>query len=470
MMAEPTQQGGLPSVLVSKKRRLSAVWIAPVLAALAIGYMVFDALRSRGPMITITFDDAEGIVEGKSPLKFEGVVVGTVEAVEADLATGSVTLRSRLEASARGLATSGSQFWIQNPEIGVGGISSLDTLISGPYVACLPGSGAPDTEFEGLAQRPPIPASRPGLRLSLLAEVVRELHPGSPVLYRGVPVGAVDAVALAAADGRVIVDVFIEEEHASLVQNDSYFWEVSGVQADYQIGEGLILNTESLRPILTGAVAFRSGPVVEGGSRVADGTDFPLHWHPSISWKPGHLRDPGTPGDFSAMMGHLASILQNADESDVIDATVNAMNELRLVSVEANRTLDAVNRLAEEDGDLDQTVASLGAMALELRGAASRVTAVLEEVEERKMLEQADHLLTQLESAAPELVEAMTDLGDTLERIDALVYANERPLTDTIRALREASLQLDALLEDLRDNPSQLLSEPPSRSLPRSKP
>lgn len=469
-MAEPSQPGEVPMVLVSRKGRLSAVWIAPVLAALAIGYMAYDALSTRGPMITIIFDEAEGIVEGKSALKYEGVEIGRIESVKVDVATGSVTLQGRLDASASGLAVDGSRFWIQNPEIGVSGISSLDTLISGPYVACLPGDGVSKLVFKGLPNRPPVPASRPGLRISLIAEVVRELQPGSPVLYRGLEVGAIDAVSLDAAGKSVVVDAFIDKDFAFLVRPDSTFWEVSGLQADFRIGEGLILNTDSIRPTLTGAVAFLSEPIIDRDSRVAEGTTFPLHCHPSISWKPESLQNPDAPSTTSEMIDHLASILRKADETDVIGPLVSAMNELRLASVEANRSLKGVSELVERDGDLDKTVARLGSMAIQLQEAASEVTSALNDVEERQMLDKTDKLLTQLEAATPDLIKAMGDLGGTLERIDGLVKSNDQSIADTIRALREASLRLNALLEDLRANPSQLLSEPPSRSLPRSKP
>ena len=58
--------------------------------------------------MTIVFDNAEGIVEGKSPLKYEGVVVGTVTAIAADLTTGTVTVKARLTASASPIASTGS--------------------------------------------------------------------------------------------------------------------------------------------------------------------------------------------------------------------------------------------------------------------------------------------------------------------------------------------------------------------------
>ena len=133
-MPEPSAPSDTPQMIVTRKKRFSIVWVAPIIAILAVAYMVYDGLSQRGPMLTLYFHDAEGIVAGKSALKFEGVEVGVVESVSVDVSTGRVTLRGRLDASAAAIASQGSQFWIQNPEIGLAGIASLDTLISGPYV------------------------------------------------------------------------------------------------------------------------------------------------------------------------------------------------------------------------------------------------------------------------------------------------------------------------------------------------
>ncbi len=292
-----------PAAQVTTKRRLSAIWIAPVIAAIAVGYLLYDGVRSRGPLVTIVFDNAEGIVEGKSPLKYEGVVVGTVTAIAADLTTGTVTVKARLTASASPIASTGSQFWIQHPRIGLGGISSLDTLISGPYIACLPGSGEAATEFTGLPGRPPVPQSTPGLRIVLNAETAGSLYPGSPVMFHGLMVGEVDQVRVSAANEPVHINIFIDEDQRNLVKPNSYFWEMSGLHVSFQLGEGLRVETKSVRSILDGGIAFHSPPGSGVSTPVGDGEAFVLHRHPdadmhdatpiNISFSDGSGIEPG---------------------------------------------------------------------------------------------------------------------------------------------------------------------------------
>lgn len=485
-MDHQSEPQAIASVSVSKSRRPSAVWLVPVLAALAVGYMTYDGLRRRGPMISITFRDAEGIVAGKSVLKFEGTPVGKVEDIRADIATGIITLRARLDASARGLATEGSVFWIQQPELSVRGIASLDTLISGPYVACQPGSGDRAVSFDGLAERPPVPASRAGLRVSLRAETIGALSIGSPVLYRGLEVGSVESIGIAGDGTHVVVGVFIEEKAAAIVREDTFFWEVTGLDVTVDLDHGLILDTNSLRTLLNGAVAFHSSGPQENGTIVADKTIYTLHRDPSTTPSRGLARLTGTPGSARVAYDHLSSILRELDSSNgvaaiadlserviraldtlessrVVDSTADAMEQLKLASVDASRTLEEIGWLVHDDGELARTVGSLRAMA-------SRLDSTLIGLESDETLLKADRLITRLDAAMPELVSAMDEFSDTLELIDALARTNDRPLSETIQSLRSASLQLEALLEDLRSNPSQILSEPPSRALPRSKP
>ena len=53
-----------------------------------------------------------------------------------------IDVEARLVASAKNMAYAGSQFWIVRPEVGVGGLHGLETIISGPYIQVEPRVGA----------------------------------------------------------------------------------------------------------------------------------------------------------------------------------------------------------------------------------------------------------------------------------------------------------------------------------------
>ena len=51
-------------------------------------------------------------------------------------------------------------------------------------------------------------------------------------------------------------------------------------------------------------------------------------------------------------------------------------------------------------------------------------------------------------------------------RLDGLIRGNERQIADAIRSLRDAGLELQAMLEELKANPGRILADPPPRRTP----
>ncbi|WP_366541513.1 MlaD family protein, partial [Salmonella enterica] len=45
------------------------------------GWLVWDSYQDRGNSVTIDFMSADGIVPGRTPVRYQGVEVGTVEDV-----------------------------------------------------------------------------------------------------------------------------------------------------------------------------------------------------------------------------------------------------------------------------------------------------------------------------------------------------------------------------------------------------
>ena len=54
------------------------MWLIPLLAIAIGGWLAWDTLSKRGPTITLSFDNAEGLQAGQSLLKYKDIVLGTV--------------------------------------------------------------------------------------------------------------------------------------------------------------------------------------------------------------------------------------------------------------------------------------------------------------------------------------------------------------------------------------------------------
>ena len=70
-----------PQAITRRSRRLSAIWLIPLVAVAIAGWLAWDTISKEGPTIEVSFDSAEGLQAGKSPLKFKDIEFGTVKSL-----------------------------------------------------------------------------------------------------------------------------------------------------------------------------------------------------------------------------------------------------------------------------------------------------------------------------------------------------------------------------------------------------
>ena len=131
-----------------------AVWVVPAVAAIVAGYLVYDRVRDSGPEITIRFRDAAGLRPGQTPVRYRGVAIGQVTEVVLSKDLQHAVVRARLQRSAAPVAREGTVFWIVRPEVGIGSITGLGTVLTGPQIEALPGRGKATSAFVGLESPP----------------------------------------------------------------------------------------------------------------------------------------------------------------------------------------------------------------------------------------------------------------------------------------------------------------------------
>jgi paraquat-inducible protein B len=243
-----------PQATIRQGRRFSFSygWIAPVIAAVAGAYLFYKSEIDVGPTITIVFENGTDISKG-AKVEYRGVQVGAVQSVELDVSLGHVNVEAQLDKTATGLAREGSQFWVVEPEVSLGEITGLNTLLSGSYIQVDPGSGDEATHFVGLPAPPVVTAGETDLALILEADDAGSLQVDTPILYRGIEVGAVSAIDLQGE--RVRIDVAIDSKRAGLVQTNSIFWRTSGIQANLSPLDPTI-DISSLASLVRGGISF----------------------------------------------------------------------------------------------------------------------------------------------------------------------------------------------------------------------
>ena len=73
-----------PQAELKTKKRLSAVWLLPVVAAAIAMWLLYENLSSNALQVTVHFDNGSGITAGKTPVVFQGITVGSVSQLQLD--------------------------------------------------------------------------------------------------------------------------------------------------------------------------------------------------------------------------------------------------------------------------------------------------------------------------------------------------------------------------------------------------
>ena len=267
MTKEPDDQSSLeelPEVKVATRNGFYIVWIIPLIAALIGGWLAYKTISEMGPTITITFNNGEGLEAGKTKIKYKAVEVGTVKTVEISENLSQVIVTATMQKETESHLTSNTKFWVVRPQVGFGGISGLETLVSGAYIDADPRPGESTRKFMGLDNPPGVTVFEEGTQYQLIAESLGSCYPGAPVFLRGIKVGRILGHKLAKDNQSVFIDVFIQAPHDLLVQDTSRFWQRSGIEASVG-AEGIDVKIESLVSVIAGGVAFDS-PVMAGGT------------------------------------------------------------------------------------------------------------------------------------------------------------------------------------------------------------
>ena len=251
-----TTMNDLPLAKARPASNWSAIWVLPLIALLIGGWLGWRAYNEAGIEIQVTFETGEGLQAGKTEVIYKGMSIGKLTAMELDDSGERRGVRATLEMDKRveHQLLSNTRFWLVKPSVSLAGITGLETLVSGNYIAASPGDGEPTRKFTALNEPPPLADTAPGLHLTLKAERLGSLNRDSPVFYKQIQVGRVKSYALLEDQNQVEVKVFIQPEFASLVRKHTRFWNASGVSIDAGLS-GVKVRTESLASIVAGGIA-----------------------------------------------------------------------------------------------------------------------------------------------------------------------------------------------------------------------
>lgn len=244
--------------VIEKRRWLSPVWLLPFIALLLAGGFIYQQFASSGQLIRINFAQGNGILPGKTQVRYQGVAIGVVQELELAEDGRKIAVLAKIDSRARPLIRKGSDFWLVSPKASLTEISGLDTLVSGNYINLQPGrdNNPLQEEFDALDGPPPGYQAQ-GRMLHLTADSLGSVGIGAKLYFRGIEVGSVINTRLGEENQNVILDLVIEPRFEHLIKADTRFWNISGIKGSFSLA-GVNVEAGSLTSILSGGIAFDS--------------------------------------------------------------------------------------------------------------------------------------------------------------------------------------------------------------------
>ncbi|WNC66777.1 MlaD family protein [Thalassotalea nanhaiensis] len=261
--------------VISNKSPISSIWLLPVLAALIGLWLLFKSFSDAGVDIIVKTDSADGIVAGKTEVRYKGFPVGLVKALDLeDLNTVLVSIE--VNNSVKKYLSENTLFWLVKPKISLSGVSGLDTVITGNYFELLPEEGNTFVkEFVALNEPPPKSEDAPGLHVTLHAKELGSITHGSSIYFKQIKVGEVYGYDFSDDKSHIKIHLLIEEQYKDLVKLNSRFWNASGIEMAGDLS-GFKLRTQSLSSIIGGGIAFYTPELGDTKTKVENFTEYPL--------------------------------------------------------------------------------------------------------------------------------------------------------------------------------------------------
>lgn len=265
---KPLEMEDIPSPKVKASRRLSLIWLVPLVAALVGMGLAISAYMKKGPTITLDFTSAEGLEAGKTRIKYKDVEVGRVNTIQLNERLSHVTVTASMIPEIEPYLNASTRFWVVRARIGAGEVSGLGTLFSGVYIGMDPGrAGEEERHFTGLESPPVVTLDTPGTHFKLRAAKLGSIDIGAPVYFRQIKVGQVVHYDMEPGGNAVNVKVFIRAPHNEWVNQNSRFWNASGLDITLD-PNGVRINTESVLTLLEGGIAFETPASLGSGGPV----------------------------------------------------------------------------------------------------------------------------------------------------------------------------------------------------------
>lgn len=229
--------------------------------------------------INFTLTEDTSLSKG-SKIIYKSIKVGEVK--ELELINDNVIVNAIIESKYKELLVEDSLFWIEDIEIDIDKIENPSSIISGAFIKLSKGhSTIPTNSFELLNNAPVPTLTKEGLRVVVVGEKLSSLKVGSPVFYRQIQIGSVEAYRLSNDSKGIELKLYIDKCYSYLVRKNSIFYNAGAIGVDVSLF-GVKISTETLSTMLKGGITMVTPDKPE--NKAENMSQFKLHVKPDEDW------------------------------------------------------------------------------------------------------------------------------------------------------------------------------------------
>lgn len=243
--------------ILSKRFDLPLVWFLPIIALLVSAWLIYKSASEKGLVITIDFPTAEGLEVDKTKIRYLDVDVGKVTSISINDDLKTIRVTAQMNSGATNFLKQNTSFWVVKPQVGLSGISGLNTLLSGSYIELKPGTGEQNLHFTGLISAPILKSHVDGKQYVLETNNIGSIVPGTRINFHGIPVGEVLGQYLSDSADAIKLTIFIDSPYDRFIRKNTRFWVDSGIDLSAS-ANGFKVRTGPLISLLSGGIAFRA--------------------------------------------------------------------------------------------------------------------------------------------------------------------------------------------------------------------
>ena len=172
------------------------IWAIPLAAVAVVAWLLVRFTSARGFEVTLSVEDATGITAKSTKVLYRGFDAGEVSDISLSNDRKRVELQLDIDKDLEPEVNAGSRFYVEGGSPSLSDLASLKSIVAGPTIILVPGTGKPQRRFAAMQGSPPKPLEVSVPYLVRFAGDVGGLKPGAPVILRGFTVGEVDRVQL----------------------------------------------------------------------------------------------------------------------------------------------------------------------------------------------------------------------------------------------------------------------------------